>query len=95
VQAPLAASMIRNFSADQIAGAADRNDWNIALLFSSKYELPGGSLLDSIGFWRRAHERYFDYHRDLPLEDAARALHARVLWSEHRGQQWVAILQRQ
>ena len=95
VQAPLVASRIRNFSADEIAGAAGRSDWNIALVFSIKCEPPGGSLLDWLGFWRRAHELYFDYRRDLPLDDAARALHTRVLWSEHRGPQWVAILQRQ
>ena len=59
-------------------------------VFSTKYEpryllrLPG---------WERLQERFFGYHRDLPPELIARMLGARVVFEQHRGQQWVAVLQ--
>ena len=67
-----------------------RARYRVALVFSTKYEpryllrLPG---------WERLQERFFGYHRDLPPELIARMLGARVVFEQHRGQQWVAVLQ--
>jgi len=92
---PLVTVAIDDFSAAELQKAAERRDWHIALLFSTKYEPPGGSLLDGIRWWRRVHERWFGYHQDLRPEAAAQLLHARVVWSETRGPQWIAILTRE
>ncbi|MBV8207475.1 MAG: glycosyltransferase family 39 protein [Acidobacteria bacterium] len=94
VRKPLQVIAVEDFSRQQIEAARLTSDWSLALIFSTKYEPPGGSVLDGIAFWRRAHQRWFGYHRDLAPEQAARILQARVLWSEHRGPQWVAILAR-
>lgn len=95
VAAPISAIAIEDFSQSQIAAAAQRNDWQMALLFSTKYEPRGGSLLDSISWWQRTHQRWFGYHEDLLPEAAAQVLHARVVWSRSQGQEWIAILQRE
>jgi hypothetical protein len=82
---------IEDFSAPQILAAADaRRHYRAALIFSTKYEprfllrLPG---------WERLQERFFGYHRDLPPELIARMMGARVVFEQHRGQQWIAVLQ--
>ncbi|MBZ5570201.1 MAG: glycosyltransferase family 39 protein [Acidobacteriia bacterium] len=82
---------MEDFSAPQVLAAADaRSQYRAALVFSTKYEpryllrLPG---------WERLQERFFGYHRDLPPELIARMLGARVVFEQHRGQQWVAVLQ--
>lgn len=82
---------IEDFSAPQILAAADaRPYYRAALVFSTKYEpryllrLPG---------WERLQERFFGYHRDLPPELIARMLGARVVFEQHRGRQWVAVLE--
>ena len=93
VQTPVRVLRVENFSADKVEAAAQRNDFEAALLFSTKYEPPGGSPLDWLGFWRRAHERYFDYHRDLPPELAAQILRGRIVYERHRGGKWVAIVE--
>jgi hypothetical protein len=43
--------------------------------------------------WERLQERFFGYHRDLPPELIARVLGARIVFEQHRGQQWVAVLE--
>jgi hypothetical protein len=84
---------IEDFSSLQILAAADaRSHYRAALVFSTKYEprvllrLPG---------WERLQERFFGYHRDLPPELIARMLGARVVFQQHRGGQWVAVLEMQ
>ena len=82
---------MEDFSAPQVLAAADaRSQYRAALVFSTKYEpryllrLPG---------WERLQERFFGYHRYLPPELIARMLGARVVFEQHSGQQWVAVLQ--
>jgi len=84
---------IENFTLEELEAAAQRNDWDVALVFSTKYEPPRGSLLDRWEFWRRAHQRWFDYHRDLPPALAAQVLAGRLTWQESRGGQWIAIIE--
>jgi 4-amino-4-deoxy-L-arabinose transferase-like glycosyltransferase len=90
VDAPLHTIPIENFSEPEIARARQR-DFDLVLLFSTKYETPGGSLFDRVRWWRAAQVRYFDYHTDLPPEEAARALGGRLVWGERRENEWVAI----
>ncbi|HKD91726.1 MAG TPA: glycosyltransferase family 39 protein [Terriglobales bacterium] len=91
---PLATIAIDDFSAAELQEAAQHQDWQVAVIFSTKYEPPRGSLLDGIAWWRRVHERWFGYHQDLRPEAAAQLLHAHVVWSDARGPQWIAILAR-
>ena len=94
VETPLnVAPPLQNFSAGEIASAASRQDYDVALVFATKYQPAGRNPLDAIVWWRRAHERWFDFHEDLTPEAAAAEMHARVVWSAHRGAFWTAILQ--
>ena len=92
VQSPMRVLRIENFTPQQIEAAAQRPDFDVALLFSTKYEPANGSPMDWLGFWRRAQERYFDYHRDLPPEMAAQILGGRILYLQRRGGQWIAVV---
>ncbi|HZU21564.1 MAG TPA: glycosyltransferase, partial [Terriglobales bacterium] len=92
---PIATLAIENFSAPELARAAAMPDWKTALVFSTKYEPPRGSLLDGVVWWRRAHQRWFGYHADSRPERAAELLNAQIVWSESRDGEWAAILQRQ
>ena len=83
---------IDNFSGPQMelaAAAQGQYDW--AYLFSTKYEPP--RLLFHSAFWERLHERFFDYHRDLPPDVAARMLGGRVVYQAQIRGEWVAVVQ--
>lgn len=95
VAQPMATISLENFSRPELDRAATQTMWKMAVLFSTKYEPKGGSLLDRIGWWRRAHERWFGYHEDMRPEAAAQLLHARIVWANTRPGQWVAILVRE
>lgn len=82
---------IEDFSLPQIERAREREDYDFALLFSTKQE-PSGSLLDRWPWWERMSRKYFGFHRDLPPELAAQLLGGRLVWEQHRGQQWAAIV---
>lgn len=93
---PMRAMRIEDFSLDETLSAADvRDDYDVALIFSTKYD-PGPRLWDRwIGFsslrnsWK---SRFFGFHRDLPPVTAARLLGGRIVFSEeHRGQ-WIAVI---
>ena len=96
---PMRVARIEDFSIDQMVSAAELyHDYDVALTFSTKYE-PG-----TIGWdrwksfahikeaWKR---RFFGYHRDLPPGAAARILGGRIVYSEERHGQWIAVIERQ
>ena len=90
VYAPVPIVRIENFSAEQILGAADeRGRYRAALVFSTKYE---PRYLLRIPGWERLQERFFGYHRDLPPELIARMLGGRIVFEQHRREQWVAVI---
>lgn len=89
---PLPAVSIENFSAPQILAARDAaNDYDMAFLFSTKYEPSSGLLIHS-PLWERLQRKYFGYHTDVPPEVAAEMLQGHIVWQERRGGQWAAIL---
>lgn len=92
---PIDTISIENFSEAELQPALADPGWKDVLIFSTKYEPPEGSLLDRIGVWRRAHQRWFGYHEDVKPERAAEILHAHIIWSETRNSEWIAILQRE
>jgi hypothetical protein len=84
---------VENFSAAPLAAATrDPSQYDVALLFSTKYQ-PPQDLFDFFPYWERLQERYFDYHRDLSADDAARMLGGRVVWREQRRGEWVAVIE--
>jgi hypothetical protein len=84
---------IEDFSLDEVLSAAEfRGHFDAALVFSTKYE-PAHPLLDRWAKWTGLKRRFFGFHRDLPPEAMARILGGRVVWSEERKGQWIAVIE--
>src|SRR5581483_6703344 len=65
VTKPVSVLAIDNFSLDPIMTVAQRRpDFDLAYLFSTKYE-PPDRIVDW-AWWNRFKVRFFDYHRELP-----------------------------
>lgn len=92
-RAPFAVAPVENFSAAPMAMAAhDTSGYDVALVFSTKYQ-PEQNLFDFFPYWVSLQERYFDYHRDVSPEEAARMLGGRIVWREQRRGEWVAVIE--
>lgn len=84
---------VEDFSADEILGAAQaRSRFDVALVFSTKYE-PGPTLLDRWPAWERIKARYFGFHRDVPPAVAAQLLGGRIVFMKAVQGQWVAVIE--
>jgi hypothetical protein len=97
VTRPVQVVRIEDFSLEEVLSAADfRQNFEVALVFSTKYE-PPRPLLDfpKDGLWKNwtdLKRRFFGYHRDLPPAAAAQILGGRIVFSEERKGQWVAVI---
>jgi 4-amino-4-deoxy-L-arabinose transferase-like glycosyltransferase len=92
VTRPFKVVRIEDFSPEQIQVATQvESQYDAALLFSTKYE-PEHPLLTGWNWWQNVKHRYFGYHKDVAPEFAAQALGGRIVFHEHRGAQWVAII---
>ena len=96
---PMQFERIEDFSLNQVLSAAELYpDCDVALIFSTKYE-PGPVFWDRWETFARIRarwkSRFFGYHRDLPPSAAARILGGRIVYSEQRHGQWIAIIERQ
>jgi dolichyl-phosphate-mannose-protein mannosyltransferase len=90
---PLRVVKIEDFTADEVVGAAqERSRFDVALVFSTKYE-PPRPLLERWRAWERIKTRYFGFHRDLPPAIAAQILGGRVVFTEKSAGQWVAVIE--
>ncbi len=90
---PVQVVRIEDFSLEQVLSAAEfRSHFEVALVFSTKYE-PVHPLLERWAKWNDLKRRFFGFHRDLPPEAAARILGGRVVFSEERKGQWVAVIE--
>ena len=90
---PMSVVRIEDFSLDEILSAADfREHYDVALVFSTKYE-PGPARWDYWRGWTELKTRFFGFHRDLPAAAAAHILGGRVVFSEQRRGQWVALIE--
>jgi hypothetical protein len=93
VTRPVQVVRIEDFSLEEVLSAAEfRSHFEVALVFSTKYE-PVHSLLDHWKAWEDLKRRFFGFHRDLPPVAAARILGGRVVFSEERKGQWVAVIE--
>jgi Dolichyl-phosphate-mannose-protein mannosyltransferase len=90
---PMQLVRIENFSLEEMLSAADfRSQYEVALIFSTKYE-PGPALWDHWRTWSGIKARFFGFHRDLPPAAAAQILGGRVVFSEQRPGQWIAVIE--
>lgn len=107
VTRPVQVVQIEDFSAEQVISSADfRDHFDVALVFSTKYE-PGYPLLERwmasshpsewrasvFAHWQAWKRRFFSYHRDLPPQTAAQILGGRIVFSETHKGQWVAVVE--
>ena len=90
---PMSIVRIEDFSLEEVLSAADfRQHYDVALVFSTKYE-PGPARWDQWRGWTQLKARFFGFHRDLPPAAAAHILGGRVVFSEQRQGQWVAVIE--
>ena len=92
VKEPWEVCQIGDFTAGQIAQAADEPErYSTALVFSTKYDPP--SPLLSLGEKsRELDERYFGLHRDLPPEAIALKLGGTLVWESRDHGMWIALI---
>ena len=92
VKRPIAVFAIEDFTAAQIAEAArEPGRYDVALVFSTKYEPPHWNL--HLGPWDAAiNRRYFGAHHDLDPAQIAGILGGKIVWEEHRKGLWAAVL---
>lgn len=89
---PIRVAPIQNFSLGNLQQAAsDPGAYDTALIFSTKWEPPPGTL-DMARSHRHADAQFFDFHHDLTPTQAAALLHGEIVWQAHRGNEWVAVL---
>jgi hypothetical protein len=93
---PMQVVRIEDFSLDEVLSAADFRNYEVVLIFSTKYE-PGPARWDYWRtYWRSWTEwktRFFGFHRDLPPAAAAQILGGRIVFSEQRQGQWIAVIE--
>ncbi len=89
---PFRVVRIEDFSVSQIDLAAQaRNHFDVALVFSTKYQ-PPHALFESWVAWQRVKEKFFGYHRDLLPEDIAQRLGGTIAYHQERNGQWIAVI---
>ncbi len=98
VTRPMQVVRIEHFAAEQLMSATDadsndlRTDFQVALVFSTKYE-PAHPLLEHWHLWQEWKARFFDYHIDVPPPVAAQILGGEVVYAESRKGQWIAVIE--
>jgi hypothetical protein len=98
VTRPMRVLRIEHFAAEQLMSAADLrsgeagSDFEVALVFSTKYE-PPHPLLEHWRLWQQWKARYFDYHRDVPPAAAAQILGGNLIYTETRNGQWIGVIE--
>ncbi len=93
VARPFPVVRVEDFSDPQIALAAKvRNRFDVALVFSTKYQ-PAHPLLEDWEAWQRIKQKFFGYHRDLSPEDSARQLAGQIVYHKELNGQWIALIE--
>ena len=92
---PMRVVRIEDFSLDEMLSAAEaRSNYEVALIFSTKYE-PGPMLWDRWRRWTELKSRFFGFHRDLPPAAVAQILGGRIVFTEAKQGQWIAVIELQ
>jgi len=89
---PMKIFRIEDFSADNIFSAAElRSKYDVALVFSTKYE-PLHPILERWATWQRLKKRFFNFHRDLPPAAIAQILNGKIVFAARRDGLWIAVI---
>ncbi|MGA7707761.1 MAG: glycosyltransferase family 39 protein [Acidobacteriaceae bacterium] len=91
VRKPVHVVAIDNFSLPQIETASQLNNYDAALVFATKYELPDSLRWTHFGD-EQWNKEYFGYHHDLPPVLIAKLLHGNVVWLAKTRGLWTAVL---
>ncbi len=90
---PMRVEQMEDFTLENLMNASQmRPRCEVALVFSTKYE-PPHPLLENWRAWERIKREFFGYHRDVSPEAAAQILGGRLVYSEIRKGQWVAVIE--
>jgi hypothetical protein len=90
---PVQVVRVEDFSLDEVISAAEfRANFDVAVTFSTKYE-PAHSLFDRWKSWVDLKTRFFGFHRDMPPAAVAQILGGKVVFSESRKGQWIAVIE--
>jgi len=93
VERPVRVVQIENFTLEELMSAAElRSSFEVALVFSTKYD-PPHPLLERWRSWQRIKTEFFGYHRDLPPAAAARLLGGHLVYTDFRQGQWVSVIE--
>jgi hypothetical protein len=93
VTRPMRVFRIENFTVEQLMAAADvRSSFDVALVFSTKYE-PPHPWLERWRTWQEWKTRFFNYHLDVPPAAAAQILGGQLVYTETGDGQWVAVIE--
>ncbi len=91
VEQPFQALKLRDFTVEELFKARQmRSQYQVAYLFSTKYEAPP---LFRSAQWEKFNRRFFDYHADVPPELAAEFLHGKIVFLTRSHAEWVAIVE--
>ncbi len=89
---------IEDFTAEHLLSATvearpePRSRFDVALVFSTKYQ-PPPNIFDRWPLWQEWKARYFGFHRDLTPEAAASVLGGKLVYVEYLRGQWVGIIE--
>lgn len=92
VAKPMQVLRVEDFTAGQLIAVADQRGFEVALVFSTKYE-PQHSWFQKWRTWTKWKTEFFGYHRDVPPAAAAQMLGGKLAYEERRPGQWVAIIE--
>ena len=90
VRHPFTVLKLSDLSAEQLQAAAQNVSFDLAFVFSTKYEPP--RRLWQPKFWEEAQGKFFGYHRDLSPQAMAGILGGEIVFERHRGGHWVAVV---
>ena len=94
VTRPVQVVQIENFSLDEVLSASEfRSHFDVALVFSTKYQ--PHTFFDRWKPWDDLKRRFFDFHHDLPPAAAAQILGGKIVFSEERNGEWIAVMEMQ
>ena len=89
---PFRVLRVEDFSVSEIDLAARaRNRYDVALVFSTKYQ-PPHALFENWNAWQRIKEEFFGYHRDLLPEEIAQRLGGTIVYHKEMNGQWIAVI---
>lgn len=92
VSTPMKTTFVDNFSMPEMKRiAAAPETYDVAIVFSTKYDPPAGGL-NLAGASRKNDTRFYDWHSDLLPGEAAALLHGRIAWEDDRNGEWAAVL---